>query len=1074
MLLVGAPARAQFLWSGASTAIHNWSDPTNWDGNNGPPSGVLPGATFLNGGTNVHIDGSTTIGELYFGSPNDSNAGSSFTFDGDTLTLAPSFMIESIHIYSPNAQTINNPIVLSSVFGRQTWTARSSLTLGGTLDLGGTALTLEGGVSAPAFTFSNVISGAGTLFAHGDLLVFGAANTFTGSVTLSSSSVRLDHGLGLQYNALTADGGTLTFGSAVTSATIGSIDGPIALNLTNQNAQPVALTLGGNNASTALSQTISGSGSLIKTGAGALTLSAANTFTGGTTINGGLIEFSALENFGTGHVTLDGGGARWASGTSTDLSPRLNALGSGGGTFDTNGSDVTFSTALAGPGALTKTGAGTLTLAPGSTYAGGTTIRAGVIEFGSGGALGTGNLTLDGGALRWASGTSTDISARLNPIGAGGATFDTNGNDVSFITSISGSGALVKNGAGMLTLTGDNTVGGMVTLNAGALAITGAFTAGGIALNGGSLSVGGTIGIGAAGLSITSDTTLSNPIVLAAATQTWSVPNGTSLTLTGNISGGDISDLLNFTSPNFPGGTITLSGQSTFQFNQIDISRPLTLALGSSATFDADLNVTSGPLGLQDGVVLTAGASGFRLRSTDTTARTITVITTRALPFLIRLGDTDPAHNGALSISAIGVTSNNGGPPNLLTLQVDSPVSLNGVAGGASLIKTGLATLTFEQSFGFGLFGVEIDSGTLASANLFGNGLGPGTVKFAGGTFQALASYSLTNPTRLGSAGTIDTPGGITLGWNGNITGGGVLTKTGAGTLVLGTSNSFSGTTTVNSGTLQLGADGALPNGTPVSVVSGATLDLNHHPATLGSLTGAGNINTGGAALTLAQATDTTFTGVIGGGGGLNKTGAGTLILTGANTYTGATTVDAGLFVVNGSLANTALAINPGGTLGGSGSIGGLTTLASDAHLAPGNSPGTLTFTNGLTLAAGSAFDFQLGTTSDLIRVSGGTLTGPSSGTVTFNLSDAGGFAAGNYTLFDFNGAGTSNFVTTAFTLGTTISGYDYSFALNGSALELTATASAIPEPSTCAAIFGALAFGAAAVREHRRRKLAA
>src|SRR5690606_7742699 len=89
-------------------------------------------------------------------------------------------------------------------------------------------------------------------------------------------------------------------------------------------------------------------------------------------------------------------------------------------------------------------------------------------------------------------------------------------------------------------------------------------------------------------------------------------------------------------------------------------------------------------------------------------------------------------------------------------------------------------------------------------------------------------------------------------------------------------------------------------------------------------------------------------------------------------------------------------------TLGGGGSIAGLTTIGSGAALAPGSSPGTLTFTNGLTLDAGAILNFELGTVSDLIAVTGGTLTGPSAGTVTLNLSDSGGFAAGTYTLFDY------------------------------------------------------------------------
>ena len=111
-------------------------------------------------------------------------------------------------------------------------------------------------------------------------------------------------------------------------------------------------------------------GSLIKQGSGTLTLTGANTYTGGTTVTGGLINFAAANNFGTGAITLNGGGLQWATGNTTDISARLAALGAGGGTFDTNGNNVTLRHgAISGSGGSTKTGAGTLTLAAANTYA---------------------------------------------------------------------------------------------------------------------------------------------------------------------------------------------------------------------------------------------------------------------------------------------------------------------------------------------------------------------------------------------------------------------------------------------------------------------------------------------------------------------------------------------------------------------------------------------------------------------------------------------------------------------------------------------------------------------------------
>ena len=73
-----------------------------------------------------------------------------------------------------------------------------------------------------------------------------------------------------------------------------------------------------------------------------------NTYSGGTTINGGLVNFSSGSNFGTGAITLNGGGLQWASGNTLDISSRLAALGASGGTFDTNGNNVTLDLAAIG------------------------------------------------------------------------------------------------------------------------------------------------------------------------------------------------------------------------------------------------------------------------------------------------------------------------------------------------------------------------------------------------------------------------------------------------------------------------------------------------------------------------------------------------------------------------------------------------------------------------------------------------------------------------------------------------------------------------------------------------------
>jgi autotransporter-associated beta strand protein len=115
-------------------------------------------------------------------------------------------------------------------------------------------------------------------------------------------------------------------------------------------------------------------------GPGTLALTAASSYTGGTTVTSGLINFNAANNFGSGGITLNAGGLQWAAGNTADISGRLAAIGSGGATFDYNGNAVTLATALSGARGVTVANSGSggsLTLTAAENYSGPTIINSG-------------------------------------------------------------------------------------------------------------------------------------------------------------------------------------------------------------------------------------------------------------------------------------------------------------------------------------------------------------------------------------------------------------------------------------------------------------------------------------------------------------------------------------------------------------------------------------------------------------------------------------------------------------------------------------------------------------------------
>jgi autotransporter-associated beta strand protein len=216
-----------------------------------------------------------------------------------------------------------------------------NLAAGGTLsvDTGGGSVNLAGSITNTGALTKN---GANTL-------VLSGVNTHSGNTTVNAGSLTLSNSLALQNSTFVfGANGTLAFGGSLTPFTLGGISGVVAVPLVNAVGAPVVLTVGNNNASTTYSGTFSGAGGLTKSGAGTLTLGGTNTFSGVTTISGGVLRLtnSAVALSANTDVVLNNGsGALHLGFIGTNV---VNALFINGtkqpiGDYGANGSTLTGS-----------------------------------------------------------------------------------------------------------------------------------------------------------------------------------------------------------------------------------------------------------------------------------------------------------------------------------------------------------------------------------------------------------------------------------------------------------------------------------------------------------------------------------------------------------------------------------------------------------------------------------------------------------------------------------------------------------------------------------------------------------
>ncbi|HAF2399957.1 TPA: autotransporter outer membrane beta-barrel domain-containing protein, partial [Salmonella enterica] len=707
---------------------------------------------------------------------------------------------------------------------------------------------------------------------------------------------------------------------------------------------------------------IGGTGSVVKSGDETLTLSGTNTYRGGTTISGGTLVASNVEALGTGDVT-------------DNATLELNT----GGDFDNN---------IGGTGSVVKSGDETLTLSGANSYTGGTTISGGTLVATSVDALGSGDVT-------------DNATLELNT----GGDFD---------NAISGSGQVVKSGDKTLTLSGANSYSGATTISGGTLIAAnvnalgtgaidnrasllldanGQFTVTDLTTeSGGNTEIGAGSTLQANTLTQKSDSTLTINLNSNTADPVIHAASQVSLAGTLDITGvGDVLDSDPASTDDLDTFTLIASDKTIAgDFEKLTVAG-MDADLADFITVDGRIDDTGKQYELTTALTwyadrddaVTDAHGTFNLTNADGSFAVNTVLENVDATLdpanatgwdgtsLIKQGagtlilNAENTYTGGTTISGGTLVATNvdalgsGDVTDDATLELNTGGTFdNAISGSGQVVKSGDETLTLSGTNTYS-GGTLISDGTLVASNV-----------------EALGTGDVTDDATL----ELNTGGDFIN----NIGGTGRVEKSGDDKLTLSGSNTYTGGTLISSGTLVANDVNALGTG---DVTDNATLMLN----------------TGGD-----------FTNNIGGTGRVEKSGDDALTLSGSNTYTGGTLISGGTLVANDVNAlgtgditdNATLELNTGGdfdnAISGSGQVvksGDETLTLSGANSYTGGttiSGGTLVATNvdalgtgdvtdnaTLELNTGGKFDNAISGSGNVVKSGADTLTLSGSNTYT-------------------------------------------------------------------------------------------
>lgn len=836
------------------------------------------------------------------------------------------------------------------------------------------SLILNGGILRALGVPANFHSGVTTTVDTGGDYIDTNGRAITISSSLAGSGQLVKQGIGTLVLAMTAaysggtliEGGTLQLGGC-TIASVCSVVGDIEnkgrlvyYNFTNQN----------------VTGAISGSGIVEQKAASVLALLGENTYEGGNTITAVTVQ-------------IGNGG----------ISGSIKGNVANSGKLTCNRSDnITFAGVISGGDSVEKLADGTLILTENNTYTGATIISAGALQIGAGGTSGsiTGSITNNGKML------------------------SNRSNTYVFDGVVTGSGSVQQNGSGIFIIANNSTYAGGTAITTGTL----------------QLGNGGTSG------SVTGNIIKNSKLAFNRSDE---------FTVANLISGNDAAEQKGI-GTTIISGSDTYSGGTTISGGTLKVTNVKAVGTGAvknNAKSELAVNGTFTNVINGSGALVKSGADNTTLTGANSQTGAVTVsegIFTfgqteafKANSLTTKNGATTAISNGASLNVAGSMTQETGAT---LTLGVSSKLNVDGAfkQSEGSMLKAGLSVSgdalivanTAELEGALNVSSIMTTGVTKASdlANTFAKLLQ--TTNEITGDFSSIVSNTGSDYLVAGGRKSSDNKSydvGLSLAWfagqqqgHGTFTvanttdsfnvdvaltdqsgtfasvrDGKSLTKKGSGTLILTGNNSYTATTTINSGLLQIGDGGTTGTLGTNNVVNNSVLAFN-------------------------RSDNLKLDNVISGSGNFRKMGSGTLILDGVNTYTGLTSFEAGSLMGGDRVHNTAtisgdVRVASGATFGGHGTVFGDVQLQSGSTIASGHSIGILTI-GSITFGSGSTYLFEASPDGSADRIvvtnaNGGTgkATIDAKVTLVLNGSGAGTWASDtNYILVDTTNGVTGTF----------------------------------------------------------------